>query len=320
METRTFRIDPEFRDRIPGLSEEEFRGLEADILADGQIFDALKVWKEEGILLDGHHRYTVAQKHGMAYPVTYVSLPDRETALDWIDRHASDQRNMDPDAKALVRGRRYNFEKKRHGGQERFDSPKGHSDPLENTAQTLASELGVSEKTIKRDGQFAEAVEKLGISQEVTSGKLEASRSDVVKVAKALPENPTQKQVEKAKKELEAPKVVPLKPAPKPEPFENPEELSRLRAENEDLKEKLAECAQVLGDTQEELEAARRVLDSEDLLAQFQKEVARVQADVRVTKSRNFGLMDENSDLKGRLKSALRKIDRLEKAIKEGVA
>jgi hypothetical protein len=314
MDTRTFRIDPEFRDRIPGLSEEAFRGLEADILADGQIFDALKVWKEEGVLLDGHHRYTVAQKHGMAYPVTYVSLPDRETALDWIDRHASDQRNLEPDALALIRGRRYNFEKKRHGGQDRFGSPSGHCDHLDGTAQTLASELGVSEKTIRRDGAFAQAVEKLGISQEVTSGKLEASRSDVVKVAKALPENPTPKQVEKAKKELEAPKVVPLKLAPKPEPFENPEELERLRAENESLKDRLAEIAQVLADTQEELETARRALDAEDLLVQFDKEIKRAQEQARVVQSRNNGLMNENADLKGRLKSALRKIERLEKA------
>lgn len=103
--------------------------------------------------------------------------------------------------------------------------------------------------------------------------------------------------------------------APKAKP-ESPADLEALKAENAELRDQLAELAENMTGLQEELEAARRILDAEDLLAQFKAEVARVNAMNATLKSRNFGLMDENSDLKGRLKSALRKIERLEKAAK----
>ena len=102
-------------------------------------------------------------------------------------------------------------------------------------------------------------------------------------------------------------------PAPEPEPSGNPGELEALRAEVEELKEKLSDTCEILSATQEELEAARRVLDAEDLLAQFDKEVKRIQEQDRILKARNNGLMNENADLKGMLKSARRKIERLEK-------
>jgi hypothetical protein len=47
---------------------------------------------------------------------------------------------------------------------------------LVNTASTLAPKLGVSEKTLRRDGSFAEAVEALDLVEEVTAGIVEASR------------------------------------------------------------------------------------------------------------------------------------------------
>ncbi len=56
-----------------------------------------------------------------------------------------------------------------------------------------------------------------------------------------------------------------------------------------------------------------RVLDAEDLLKSFQTEVKRAQETVRVTTSRNNGLMNENRDLTKRLKSALAKIERAKK-------
>ena len=108
---------------------------------------------------------------------------------------------------------------------------------------------------------------------------------------------------------LEAP------PAPKAK-LEAPADLEALKAENAELKDQLAELADNMTGLQEELAAARRILDAEDLLAQFNAEVSRVNAMNGTLKSRNFGLMDENNDLKGRLKSALRKIERLEKAAK----
>ena len=52
-------IDSEFQSLIPSLSAEEYGQLEENILHDG-IRDALIVWN--GVLLDGHNRYKIAQK------------------------------------------------------------------------------------------------------------------------------------------------------------------------------------------------------------------------------------------------------------------
>jgi hypothetical protein len=54
-----------------------------------------------------------------------------------------------------LRGRRYNRAKKAHGGDRRS---KDQIDTL-NTAEVLAKQHGVTDRTIKRDGQFAQAVE-----------------------------------------------------------------------------------------------------------------------------------------------------------------
>ena len=94
-------------------------------------------------------------------------------------------------------------------------------------------------------------------------------------------------------------------------------ELERMLAakdeEVEDLRERLTDTGALLKSAQEDLESRDRILDSEDLLAAYRKEVKANMELARVTQSRNNGLMTENADLAGRLKSALRKIERLEK-------
>ena len=67
-------IDPEFRDKIPPLTEDEFSLLEENILSDGAVFSPLIVW--DGTILDGHNRYEIIQKHPeLTYAVHKVSLP-----------------------------------------------------------------------------------------------------------------------------------------------------------------------------------------------------------------------------------------------------
>ena len=46
------RIDPEFANKIPPIGEEEFNQLRENILAAGEVFEALVVWN--GVLVDGH--------------------------------------------------------------------------------------------------------------------------------------------------------------------------------------------------------------------------------------------------------------------------
>jgi N6-adenosine-specific RNA methylase IME4 len=189
LEVPVITIDPEFQALIPPLRPEELAQLEANVLADG-IRDPLVVWGE--VLIDGHNRYGLAQKHGLTYQLVQRDFADRDEACDWIDRNQLGRRNLHPDQFALLVGRRYNRAKKAHGGDRKTESS-GHSDHL-NASQRIAAEHGVGEKTVRRAGDFAAAVDRVKsiaptIEADVASGAAPA-RSAVVKAAQILDSNP----------------------------------------------------------------------------------------------------------------------------------
>ena len=313
-------IDPKFRDLIPALSPEEYEQLETNCKADG-ILDPIKVWSSGNIILDGHNRYRIAKDHGLDFKIHTLFMPDREAAMNWIDENQLGRRNLDPDMMALVRGRIYNRTKQTHGGQ--LPGGKPQNGESLSTAKTLAPHLGVSKNTLERDGAFAAAVEKLDLAEEVTSNSLDAPRSKVIAAAKALPENPTPKQIEKAKASLEAPPAPKAKPTPKADPVVDPAEVTQLRARVKELEalvatrdEELRELAGMLKETVTDNESMARILDAEDLQAAFHGEVKRFKELARVTEARNVSLTYEVNDLKGMAKSWRGKFERLEKATK----
>lgn len=87
------KIDPEIRDAVPPLRDEELAGLEALILRDG-CTNEIFVWRENNVVLDGHHRYKICLKHGIGYRVRGVSLPDQAAAVRWVRERALRQRNL----------------------------------------------------------------------------------------------------------------------------------------------------------------------------------------------------------------------------------
>lgn len=95
----TLRIDREFRSLIPPLSPEEFRQLEANIKADG-CRDPLVAWN--GILIDGHNRYEICQKHGIEFDTVEHEFADRESVLLWIEENQLGRRNLSDDQRAAI--------------------------------------------------------------------------------------------------------------------------------------------------------------------------------------------------------------------------
>ena len=67
-------IDNEFKKLMQPLSKEEYSQLEENILRDG-IQETLKVW--QGILIDGHNRYEIAQKYGLNFEVSTMQFENR---------------------------------------------------------------------------------------------------------------------------------------------------------------------------------------------------------------------------------------------------
>ncbi len=195
-------VDTEFAALIPPLAAEEREQLEANIAEHGGARDPIVVWGREGKLtiLDGHNRYEICTRLGLPFDIHQLSFASREKAADWIDRNQLGRRNLTPEQMSLLRGRRYNRTKKTHGGQRQASGQNVHL----KTAEELAEEHGVNEKTIRRDGEFAAAVETLGIEREVVASEITAPRRDIVAVAKALPADATPEQVEAAREAVKA--------------------------------------------------------------------------------------------------------------------
>jgi hypothetical protein len=196
-------IDREFRGLIPALSQEEREQLEANIVEHGGARDALVVWQRDDgddILLDGHNRYEICERLGLPYEVEYLEFATRDEAADWMDRNQLGRRNLSKQDYKLLLGRRYNRAKKQG---ERTDLTSGKSCQKSTTAERIAKDHGVTEKTVRNAGKFQEAASKLGIEKDIAAGKVKATEAAVVKAATSLPKQPTREQVEAAREEIQ---------------------------------------------------------------------------------------------------------------------
>lgn len=180
-----FTIDSEFQKLIPQLAAEERTHLEANIIADG-CREPLTAWKEEGLLLDGHNRFSICAANRLPYDVVQISLPSRQHAINWIINNQLGRRNVTGEQASYLRGKRYNMEKVTEPFKGNQHTSGGDQfDPHPKTADRLANEFKVSAPTIKRDGKFAEAVDSLGDEARtaVLSGDSKLAKRDVVDAA-----------------------------------------------------------------------------------------------------------------------------------------
>ncbi len=197
-------IDQEFADKIPPLTKEEFEQLEANILADGVVINPLIVWN--GVIVDGHNRFRILQMHPeIPFQIHEKEFSDRYEVIAWICKNQLGRRNLTTAQKKYLVGKQYEAEKAMHGGssfRER-DSETGqftssaqneHLRPSEKTSARIAGEIGKSQSYVRRAEEFAkglDAAEEVspGIKQEVFSGALKTTDSDVAAIARASPDD-----------------------------------------------------------------------------------------------------------------------------------
>ena len=195
--TTKIKILPELKNLIPPLTPEEYAQLEANCIQYG-IQDKLKIARypdsetgeELEVLADGHNRYKIAQSNGLAFEVEYLEFSDFEEVADWMDKNQLGRRNLSPEQMSLLRGRRYN-RMKRQG--ERMDLTSDHFDQKLDTSQVLANQHGVSAPTIRRDGQFARAVEQLSVATNKSDYdvlQMYATKKDTIKAAQIIKAKP----------------------------------------------------------------------------------------------------------------------------------
>jgi len=176
----TLIIDPEFRDLIPPLNEEELKMLEESIIANG-CESPLIVWN--GLIVDGHNRHAICQKHGIPFAVTEKEFSSREDAMLWMLRNQLGRRNLNSyqrsDLVLKLEPLMASEAKLRKGQRTDLGQNSAPGSQMGKTSHKLAEMAGVSHDTIKKVKKLNEAAD------EETKGKL---RRGEVTVHKAYTE------------------------------------------------------------------------------------------------------------------------------------
>ena len=222
MNLNALKIDPEFQGKIPPLTFEELNQLEANILRDGRIINPIIVW--EGLIVDGHNRYTIAKKHPeIPFTAHEKEFASRYEAIIWICKNQLGRRNLTPEQKKFLIGKQYSVEHRKPGG----NGNNQHTDywlsnrtiPAEKcanggdrkspaaksgsqignlignpkTCKRIATENGVCKNTVIRAEEFAKGVDAAeeavpGTRQKVLSGEVKPTAAEIASVARAPPE------------------------------------------------------------------------------------------------------------------------------------
>lgn len=202
MEHRVLKIDPEFRDKIPSLTDEEFQKLEENIVADGEVRDPLVVWKDT--IIDGHNRWKIIQKHpDIPYRIKEMEFADKWAAVVWMCHNQLGRRNVTDEQKTVLIGEAYKAQKMSNGGERgtcRDQTGKfaasPHFDDLRQTNRTagkIAKQFNVGKATVERAEYFVDglnAAEEVspGFKNAILSGEVKAPKSTIAEIRKMEPE------------------------------------------------------------------------------------------------------------------------------------
>lgn len=85
------KIDNELRSLLPPLGNEKRAQLEENLLRDG-IREPLVVW--QGVLVDGHNRYEIAQKHGLEFKTVEKQFATRDDVKFWMIMNQFGRRDL----------------------------------------------------------------------------------------------------------------------------------------------------------------------------------------------------------------------------------
>lgn len=224
-------IDPEFEGKIPPMSDDSFDGLRADILRDGYVRDPLVVWKEENVLLDGHHRWKVIRENPDVlegkYSIDYMSFPDRWAAIAWICANQLHRHNLTDIQMVKLLQEEHDARKRIQGGTGANQYTSEQSGEIHHSAkdnkirQEIATEHGITPAAVRTAVEVGRGIDKAAtvdpeFKLEVLSGKVKAKKSDLA----ALRKIEDQDELASAVQEIRNPTPKEKKPSPNPKGFD----------------------------------------------------------------------------------------------------
>ena len=169
---KNLKVDPEFKKLIPPLTKEEYAELERNVISANGCRDALTVWN--GVIVDGHNRREICERHGLPFEVSRVSFANREEAALWIIENQLGRRNLTDAARielALSKAELLKAKAKRNmsfGGKRDASVP---APEAVNVRKAVASDAGVCEQTVHKYMKIREANER-ELLEKVKSGEM----------------------------------------------------------------------------------------------------------------------------------------------------
>lgn len=171
------KVDKEFQEKIPPLTEAEFEQLKENILSDGEVYEPIAVWN--GVIVDGHNRWKIILGHPeIPYRVKEMQFTDKWAAFDWMYKKQLGRRNLTDEQRTMILGKMYEARKQTQGGQIPGSAQNGHT---MRTADSIAQELGVGKETVKRAGKFAQGVDALKAVSPEAAEKVLQGKANVTK-------------------------------------------------------------------------------------------------------------------------------------------
>lgn len=163
-------INPKFKNLIPPLTQDERKQLEENILDEG-IREPLITWN--GILIDGHNRYSIAKKFGLEFQTKEMDFENESDAEIWIIKNQFGRRNLSKYDRSILALKLKPVIAERAKENERLGG-KGSQKSVNHKTDTqkeIAKLAGVSHDTIHR----VETIEASGndkIREKVRSGEI----------------------------------------------------------------------------------------------------------------------------------------------------
>ncbi len=216
---RTPVILPEMAELLPPLSGEQLDALEADLIKNGCYSPVIV--NEDLVIIDGHNRQTLCEKHGLPYTMTVFSFEDLLEAKQWALDTQKGRRNLEkwelgkialklkPEIEAKAKANMA-----AGGGDQKSEDAKSGSATLPNpisavdTRKELAEAVGLGERTMGKVMQIDENAPD-AIKEALDKKELSINKGyDLTRRLQEVPEDQREQaaaellEYEKAKKEL----------------------------------------------------------------------------------------------------------------------
>lgn len=186
------KIDKAFKNLIPPLSRSEYLQLEENILAEG-CREPIIVWN--GYIIDGHNRYEICTKHGIAFTVKEKDFDYREAAIAWICANQLGRRNVTEETRKFLIGMQYENEKvaAKYRNAKGTNQYKGVSDKEiasgRYTSRRIAEQQHISHGTVQKYAEYTRALEAIGkkdpeLVPKILSGRYKISHNNIVALSR----------------------------------------------------------------------------------------------------------------------------------------